>query len=117
MPSEPSIIDWFQSWPPRGFEWSPEYLAVLENIMMYRKFQPTSDRVLFERIPHPAPKKGELIIPRPPSQEARIIAVGKKCQHLKAGQRVIIPLSVAGITLNGVIGKLCLESQVEAILT
>lgn len=80
------------------------------------KFRPIKDRVQFERIPHPAPKKGALIIPRAPSEECRVIAVGPKCLVVKAKDRVLIPLSVSGITAPGVDGKICEESQVVAIL-
>lgn len=81
-----------------------------------KSFRPIGPRVQFERIPHPAPKKGELIVPRPPSEEARVIAVGSKCEHVKAGDRVLIPLNVAGIVTEGIPGRLCEESQVVAII-
>lgn len=79
------------------------------------KIRPTHYRVQFERIPHPAPKKGDLIVPRPPSMEARVIAAGPKCEHVKAGDRVFIPLNI-GHTVDGLEGRLCLEGEILAII-
>lgn len=99
---------------------NPEYLAAIRTLMKNGKliptFRPIGVLVHFKRIPHPAPKEGELIVPRPPSEEALVIAVGHKCEHVKAGDRVLIPLKVAGITIPNFEGRLCEESQVEAIV-
>ncbi len=79
--------------------------------------RPTGRRIQFERIPHPKPKPGEIVVPRPPSEECRVLAVGWKCHHIKKGDRVLISLRDGEAPIEGITGRLIHEDKVLAILS
>lgn len=80
------------------------------------KFRPTQDRVQFTRILPPPPKPGEIVIPREPGRECRVLTTGPKVQHVKAGDTVLIDFNV-GQQIAGIEGRTCRESEILAIIT